>query len=78
MLLRSTSIVLAALALASSPAWAGKGCEDLKSEIAGKIDAKGVKGYTLDIVPTADVKDGDGKVVGSCEGGNKKIVYKRG
>jgi hypothetical protein len=77
MLLRSTSIVLAALALASSPAWAGS-CDDLKSAIAAKIDAKGVKGYTLDIVPTADVKDGDGKVVGSCEGGNKKIVYKRG
>jgi hypothetical protein len=77
MLLRSTSIVLAALALVSSPAWAGS-CDDLKSAIAAKIDAKGVKGYTLDILPTADVKDGDGKVVGSCEGGAKKIVYKRG
>jgi hypothetical protein len=23
-------------------------------------------------------KDGDGKVVGTCEGGTKKIVYSRG
>ncbi|MFI4981516.1 MAG: DUF1161 domain-containing protein, partial [Nevskiales bacterium] len=31
--------------------------------------------YSLDVVPAADVKDQ--KVVGSCEGGAKKIVYKR-
>jgi hypothetical protein len=27
-----------------------KPCEELKTEIAAKLDAKGVKGYTLDIV----------------------------
>jgi len=53
-----------------------KPCDDLKTEIAGKMDAKGVKGYTLDIV--AKEKDADGKVVGTCEGGTKKIVYSRG
>jgi hypothetical protein len=57
-------------------AQAAKPCDDLKTEIAGKLDAKGVKGYTLDIV--AKDKDGDGKVVGTCEGGTKKIVYSRG
>ena len=53
-----------------------KACEDLKSEIAAKLDAKGVKGYSLDIL--AKDQDSDAKVVGTCEGGAKKIVYRRG
>jgi hypothetical protein len=52
-----------------------KPCEDLKTEIAAKLDAKGVKPYTLDIV--AKDKDADGKVVGTCEGGSKKIMYSK-
>ena len=67
-------IVAAALALAGSSCFAaGKACEELKSEIAAKLDAKNVTGYTLDIVD-AD-KAGDAKVVGTCEGGAKKITY---
>jgi Protein of unknown function (DUF1161) len=50
-----------------------KPCEELKSEIAQKLDAKGVKSYSLEIVEKD--KDADGKVVGTCEGGTKKIVY---
>jgi len=69
--------VAAVLAVpACSYAQGAKACEELKSEIAAKLDAKGVKSYTLDIV--AKDADADGKVVGTCEGGAKKIVYKRG
>jgi hypothetical protein len=50
-----------------------KSCDELKTEIAQKLDDKGVKGYTLDIV--AKDKDAEGKVVGTCEGGTKKIIY---
>jgi len=53
-----------------------KTCEDLKAEISKKLDAKNVVGYTLDIVDKG--KEGDGKVVGSCDGGTKSIVYSRG
>ena len=53
-----------------------KPCEELKTEIAAKLDAKGVKGYSLDIV-AKDQDATDGKVVGTCEGGTKKIVYKK-
>jgi hypothetical protein len=60
---------------ACSYAQGAKACEELKTEIAAKLDAKGVKGYTLDIV--AKDADADGKVVGTCEGGTKKIVYKK-
>ena len=61
----------------SGYAWAQrKDCEELKAEIEAKIKANGVEKFTLDIVDTdAQV---DGKVVGTCDGGTKKIVYKRG
>ena len=55
---------------------AGKPCEELKSEIAAKIDAKGTSGYSLEVVDKGAAADG--KVVGSCEGDTKEIVYKRG
>ena len=62
-----------ALLLAASPAFAAKSCDELKTEIAAKLDAKSVTGYTLEIVANDQV--GERKVVGSCEGGTKKIVY---
>jgi len=49
-------------------------CDEVKSAIAAKLDAKHVANYTLDAVPSDKVA-GDAKVVGSCEGGAKKIVY---
>ena len=52
-----------------------KSCEELKMEIAAKLDAKGAKNYTLTIVGKDEVKDE--KVVGSCEGGEKRITYSR-
>lgn len=61
---------------ASVFAQAAKPCEDLKAEITKKLEAKGVKSYTLEITAKDD-KEGDGKVVGTCEGGTKKIVYTR-
>ena len=69
-------IVVAILLMIATPAFAMKACEELKSEIDAKIKAKGVKSYSLEIVPNEQVKDG--KVVGTCDGGTKKIVYKRG
>ena len=70
----ATLVIAAALALAASSTFAaGKPCEELKTEIAAKLDAKKVTGYALDIVD-AD-KAGDAKVVGTCEGGAKKITY---
>jgi len=61
---------------AQTPAAAGKSCDDLKAEISKKLDAKGVVGYTLDAVEKG--KEGESKVVGTCDGGTKSIVYARG
>ena len=71
-LLAAAAIVVCGV---SSAAGEVKNCEELKAKIAAKLDAKGVKNYTLDIVAAADVKDQ--KVVGSCDGGSKQITYRR-
>ena len=64
------------LAIVATPVFAQKkSCEELKSEIAAKLDAKGVKNYTLNIVSADEVKNA--QVVGSCEGGTKRITYER-
>jgi predicted lipoprotein with Yx(FWY)xxD motif len=71
-----TIVFAVCLSLVATPAFAeGKSCEELKSEIEAKLQAKGVKGYTLDIVPADQVKDAN--VVGTCDGGSKKITYTR-
>ena len=67
--------VLLALSLLSGSVFAAKDCEVLKSEIAAKLDTKGVQNYRLDIVSPEDVSDQH--VVGSCGGGSKRIVYTR-
>lgn len=54
---------------------AGKPCDELKTEIAAKLDEKGVKGYEIAVVENDKV--GDAKVIGSCEGGTKKLTYVR-
>jgi hypothetical protein len=64
------------LLLAATPAMAKKPCEELKSEIEAKMQAKGVKSATLEIVASTEVKDAT--VVGSCDGGSRKITYKKG
>jgi hypothetical protein len=69
----------AAILLLGTPALAKKPCDELKSEIEAKLQAKGVKNYTLEIKPTEETKDlKDATIVGSCDGGAKKIVYTKG
>ena len=71
------SIVLAVcVCLAATGAFAAtKPCEELKAEIEAKLQANGVKNYTLEIVAADQVKDE--KVVGTCDGGSKKVIYKK-
>ena len=68
-------LALGLLSLAGTALADGKPCEDLKAEIAAKLDAKGVSGYSLEIVEKGSAADG--QVVGSCEKGTKVLVYKR-
>jgi len=52
-----------------------KPCEDLKAEIQKKLEAKGVTNYMLTIAEKG--KELEGKIVGSCDGGTKSIVYEK-
>jgi Ni/Co efflux regulator RcnB len=71
-------IVLAIICMASAAGAmaATKSCEQLKAEIEAKIQARNVTSYTLEIVSRKDVHD-QNMVVGTCEGGTRKIIYQR-
>ena len=68
---------LALMLLAGGALAAPKPCEELKQEIEVKIQANNVPSYTLEIVPNNEVQD-QSMVVGTCDGGTKEIVYRRG
>ncbi|MGE8405648.1 MAG: DUF1161 domain-containing protein [Pseudomonas sp.] len=74
-MVRSAVVVMASL-LAVNAFAAPKPCEELKAEIEAKIQSRGVTSYTLEIVPNSEVHD-QNMVVGSCEGGTKKIIYQK-
>ena len=70
-------MAVAASLLIASPVFAQvKACEELKGEIDAKIKNNGVPAFSTTIIDKDAAEDG--KVVGTCEGGTKKIVYKRG
>ncbi|WP_295479482.1 DUF1161 domain-containing protein [uncultured Pseudomonas sp.] len=74
--MKGCTAVLLALGVLSSNAWATpKSCEELKKEVELKIQAAGVSSYTLEIVPS-DQKV-DARVIGTCDGGSRKLVYQR-
>ena len=52
-----------------------KACHELQAEIQAKLDAKNVTGYRLTILASDDVHGH--QIVGSCEGGTKKIALHR-
>jgi hypothetical protein len=64
------------LSIAGTTMAAGKSCDDVKAEIDAKIKANGATSYTLEAVDKGTAADG--KVVGTCDGGTKELVYKRG
>jgi hypothetical protein len=71
----ATPLALFATFLFTAPAFAQTSCDELKSNIAAKLESKGVKNYQLEIVAADEAKDA--KVVGTCEHGKKKITYRK-
>lgn len=64
-------LLLSMSAVAEGP----KPCEELKAEIVKKLEANNVTSYSLEIVPKE--QEAEGKIVGTCDGGTKKIVYQK-
>lgn len=69
------TVLAVALFLSTGSAWARKPCDELRQEIADRLDAKGVLHYELTVV-TRDAAD-TRKTVGTCNGGTERIVYER-
>lgn len=72
---KSYVIFAAAILMSASACPQAKPCEELKSDIARKLEANGVKSYSLEILEKD--KGTQGKVIGTCAGGTKKIIYSR-
>jgi hypothetical protein len=69
------SLAFVALLLAGSASSAAT-CESISAQIDAKIRAAGVQHYTLTTMDAG--AKANGKVVGSCDLGTKKIVYALG
>ena len=71
----TTSLVVS-LMLSSTSGWAAiTSCDDISDKIKTTLAHKEVKDYALEVVS----KDTETslRVVGVCEGGKKKIIYKK-
>ncbi len=68
--------ILVLLLLGTELQAASKPCEELKAEIAAKLEARGVREYQLEITNPGGAVGWT--VVGSCEGGGREILYRRG
>lgn len=55
----------------------GSACDQLKATLAARIEATGVRGYSLEAVPAATKVPAGAKAIGNCEGGARKILYRR-
>lgn len=86
--------MIVALTIVSHPALAERlTCDALRDRLDAKLQSKGVPVYALEIVSAnatfaslnaasgvADAKKttAKGKVVGTCDGGKKQLIYTRG
>jgi hypothetical protein len=51
-------------------------CELLKQTLAARIPPE-IRGYAMDDVPAKTPVPTGGKVIGTCEGGARKVIYRR-
>lgn len=53
-------------------------CEQLKSTLSARFDASGVRGYVLEAVPADAPVPPDARVIGNCDAGRTRMLYRRG
>ena len=73
MLLHAAWLFLASDASAQSNA-----CDQLKGTLAARIEASGVRDYNFEIVPASTPVPPGARVIGTCEAGRYKVLYRRG
>lgn len=54
-------------------------CDSLVDRLSQQIQGKGIpeSQYSLEVLPTAEAKQADGKIIGTCEGQTHQVVYHR-
>jgi hypothetical protein len=52
-------------------------CDDFKAVLAARFESKGVRGYSMQAVPAATPVPSGASVIGSCESGAYKVLYRR-
>ena len=68
----------AKISASSAPVSKFKPCDELRAEIDTKIKNNGVKDFDLLIIENDEVENHqDWQVVGSCQSGTNKIIYKK-
>jgi hypothetical protein len=72
-----TMVQTAMLLLAPDAQAQSNACDLLKSELAARIEATGVRGYSLEDVPADTPVPPGAKAIGNCEGGARKVLYRR-
>lgn len=72
-----TMLQTALLLLAPDVQAQSNACDLLKSELAARIEATGVRGYSLEAVPADTPVPPGAKAIGNCEAGASKILYRR-
>jgi hypothetical protein len=65
-------LLLAVGARAQTPS-----CDDFKVVLAARFESKGVRGYSMQAVPAATPVPPGASVIGNCESGAYKVVYRR-
>lgn len=75
MLRHAIPALLAGFLLLAGLAAAADNCEEIRSQIETKIRSAGVANPSVSVLQS-DARH-DGKVVGTCDAGRKKIVYQR-
>ncbi len=68
---------IAATVFVASALAQGTTCDDFKATLAKRIEATGVRGYSLEVQPASARVPADAKVIGTCESGAFKVVYRR-
>lgn len=73
------AVLWAASTLVSNDANAqSSACEQLKSTLSTRIEASGVRDYALDAVPAGTPVPPDARVIGTCDAGRTKVLYRKG
>lgn len=70
-------MIAAALWIASVAHAQSGACDTFKQKLAARIEAGGVHGYSLDITPASTPLPSGAKVIGTCDGGAYRLVYRR-